>query len=159
LGVECSSSRSANRLASAGGNAAYSDAGVWVLGVVLHKHDLFGVGVVDVDQLLDAVRPVNAGAPVADRDLAPASQRLADQEQVAHTPTLVLVVLPGRLPRREQHRRGDLPQQLPAGLIEADLGAARIIGAGGDPQHVLHPPAELAVLLGRDAPALPSATA
>jgi len=74
------------------------------------------------------VRPVDAGAPVADRDLAPAGQRLADQEQVADPTTLVLVVLPGRLPRRERHRRGDLPQQLPAGLVQADLGAARVIG-------------------------------
>jgi hypothetical protein len=146
-------------LASAGGNAAYSDAGVWVLGVVLDQHDLLGVGVVDVDQVLDAVRPVDAGAPVADHDLAPASQRLSHQEQVAHAPTLVLIVLPGRPPRRRRHRRGDLTEQLPAGLVQADLRAARVIGPGVDPKHVLHPPAELAVLLGRDAPALPSATA
>jgi hypothetical protein len=84
LGVECSSSRSASRLASAGANASYSDAGVWVFGVVLHQHDPLGVGVVDIDQVLDAVRPVDAGAPLADRHVAPAAQRLADQEQVAH---------------------------------------------------------------------------
>src|SRR4029453_7792500 len=66
----------------------------------------------------------------------------------------VLVVLPGRLPRRERHRRGDLPQQLPAGLIQADQGPLGVIGPGVDRQHVLHPPAELGVLLGWDAPAL-----
>src|SRR5829696_3018579 len=93
------------------------------------------------------------------RDGSPASKRLTDQEQVAHAPRLVLIVLPGRLPRRERHRRGDLPKQLPAGLVQADLGAARVIRAGGDPKHVLHPPAELGILLGWDAPALPSATA
>ena len=76
VGVSCSSSLSVSRLASAGGNAAYSDAGVWVLGVVLHQHDPLGVRVVDVQQVLDAVRPVDAGAPVADGDVAPAGKRL-----------------------------------------------------------------------------------
>jgi hypothetical protein len=61
LGVECSSSRSVSRLASAAGNAAYSDAGVWVFGVVLHQHDLLGVGVVDIDQLLDGSAPNRRG--------------------------------------------------------------------------------------------------
>jgi hypothetical protein len=36
-------------LASAGANASYSEAGVWVLGAVLDQHDLLGVRVVDVD--------------------------------------------------------------------------------------------------------------
>ena len=105
------------------------------------------------------VRPVDAGAPVADHDLAPAGQRLADQEQVAHAPTLVLVVLARRLPRRDRTGRTDLGEQLAAGLVQADLRAPRIIGAGGDAKHVLHPPDELGVVLGWDAPALPSATA
>ena len=61
LGMEGSSSRSASRLASAGGNAAYSDPGVWVLGVVLDQHDLLGIGVVDVDQVLDGSAPSRCG--------------------------------------------------------------------------------------------------
>ena len=92
LGVACSSSLSASRLASAGGKASYSEAGVWVLQVVLDEHDPLGVGVVEVDQLLDAVRPVDPGAPVADGHVPPADQRLADQEQVADPVALVLVV-------------------------------------------------------------------
>src|SRR5829696_9432284 len=100
------------------------------------------------------VRPVDASASAADHDLAPASKRLADQEQVAHAPTLVLVVLACRPPRRDRAGRADLGESLAAGLIEADLGAARVIWAGVDRQHVLHAPAELGVLLGRDAPAL-----
>ena len=149
----------ASRLASAGGNAAYSDAGVWVLGVVLDQHDPLGVRVVDVDQILDAVRPVDAGAPAADHDLAPAGQRLSHQEQVAHAPTLVLVILSGWPARRHRAGRVDLAEQLAAGLVQADLRAARVMGPGIDPEHVLHPPDELAVVLGWDAPTLPSATA
>src|SRR4029450_6326021 len=113
-----------------------------------------GIGVVDVDQVLDAVCPVDAGAPSADHDVAPASQRLADQEQGAHAPTLVLVVLARRPPGRDRRWGSDLRQQLAAGLVQADLRAARVIGPGVDPKHVLHPPDELRVLLGWDAPAL-----
>jgi hypothetical protein len=100
------------------------------------------------------VRPVDAGAPVADRDVTPAGKRLTDQEQVAHAPTLVLVVLTCWPARRDQVGRVDLTEQLAAGLVQADLGATRIIGAGVDPKHVLHPPDELGVVLGWDAPAL-----
>jgi hypothetical protein len=105
------------------------------------------------------VRPVDAGAPAADHDLAPASQRLGHQEQVAYPAALVLVVLSGWPARRQRAGRGDLAEELAAGLVQADLRAARVIGSGVDPKHVLHPPHELGVLLGRDAPALPSATA
>ena len=100
------------------------------------------------------VRPVNPGAPSADHDLAPAGKRLTDQEQVAYPTALVLIVLSGWPARRQRVGRVDLAEQLAAGLVQADLRAPRIIGAGGDLQHVLHPPAELGVLLGWDAPAL-----
>src|SRR5215211_6387545 len=122
--------------------------------VVLDQHDLLGVGVVDVEQVLDAVRPVDPGAPRADHHVAPASQRLAHQEQVADPAALVLVVLPGRLARRDRAGRVDLGKQLAAGLVQADLRAARVVRSGVDLKHVLHAPAELGILLRRDAPAL-----
>src|SRR5215212_7506458 len=105
------------------------------------------------------VRPVDAGAPVADHDVAPAGKWLGHQEQVAHPTALVLIVLPGWPARRQRAGRADLAEQLAAGFVQADLGAARVMGPGGDPKHVLHPPAELGILLGWDTPALPSATA
>src|SRR5712691_10448833 len=122
--------------------------------VVLHQHDLLGAGVVDLEQVLDAVCPVDAGAPVADHDVAPAAQRLADHKQVADPAALVLIVLPGWPAWFRRAGRADLGHQLAAGLIQADLRAARIIGPGVNLQHVLHPPAELGILAGRDAPAL-----
>jgi hypothetical protein len=90
--------------------------------VVLDQHDPLGVRVVDVDQVLDAVRPVDAGASVADHDVTPASQRLTDQEQVADPTALVLIVLPGWPARRQRAGRGDLGEQLAAGLVQADQG-------------------------------------
>ena len=122
--------------------------------VVLHQHDPLGVGVVDIDQLPDAARPVDAGAPAADHDVAPASQRLGHQKQVAHPAALVLVVLAGWPARRQRAGRVDLGEQLAAGLVQADLRTQRVIRAGVDLQHVLHAPHELRVLLGWDAPAL-----
>jgi hypothetical protein len=50
-----------SRLASAGANAAYSDAGVWVFGVVLDQHDPLGIRVVDVDQVLAGSAPNRSG--------------------------------------------------------------------------------------------------
>src|SRR6266536_3227697 len=122
--------------------------------VVLHQHDLLGIGVVDVDQVLDAMRPVDAGAPRADRHVAPAAQRLAHQEQVAHAAALVLVILPGRLPWRDGQGRGDLCEELAAGLVQAHLGPLGVVGLGVDRQHILHAPDELGVVLWGDAPAL-----
>src|SRR5512132_1971417 len=103
---------------------------------------------------LMGVRPVDAGAPVADHDLAPASQRLAGHEQVADPAALVLIILAGWPAGLHRAGRVDLAEQLAAGLVQADLGAAWIIGPGVDRQHVLHAPAELGILLRRDAPAL-----
>src|ERR671925_203438 len=108
---------------------------------------------------LMGVRPVDAGAPVADHDVTPAGQRLGHQKQVAHAPTLVLVVLAGWPARRQRAGWVDLGEQLAAGLVQADLRTQRVIGPDVERQHVLHAPAEPGVLLGRDAPALPSATA
>ena len=51
--------------------------------VVLHQHDHLSVGVAHIDQVLDAVRPVDPGAPRTDRHLPPAAQRLTHQEDVA----------------------------------------------------------------------------
>src|SRR5260370_28887050 len=95
-----------------------------------------------------------AGAPVADHDVAPASKRLAHQEQVAAPTALVLIILPGWPAWRDRLGRVDLAGQLAAGLVQADLRAARVIGPGAGLKHVLHAPAELGILPGRDAPAL-----
>ena len=45
-------------------------------------------------------------------------------------------------------------QQLLGHLIEADLGAFRIVGSGVDVEDVLHVPDELGILLGWNAPLL-----
>src|SRR6266508_2918355 len=113
----CRVAWSASRLASAGSNASYSDAGVWVFGVVLHQHDLLGIGVVDVDQVLDAMRPVDAGAPRADlcEELAAGLVHAhlgplgvvglgVDRQHILHAPDELGVVLWGDAPALGQPR-------------------------------------------------------
>jgi hypothetical protein len=70
-------------------------------GELVHdQHDPLGLGVVAIDQLLDAVGEVEAGALVAEADLAPAAPRLGDEEAVDHPAPLVLRIVAGRPARR-----------------------------------------------------------
>ena len=85
---------------------------------------------------------------VADAHLAPAAQRLGDQEQVGHAVARVLVVVARRLPRRGGQRRARLAEQLLAGLVQADQRARRVVGPVVDVEHVLHVPDELGVGFG-----------
>jgi hypothetical protein len=59
--------------------------------IVHYQHDLLGFGVVNVDQILYAVRPVELGPPLGDTDVAPTGQRLANDEQVCSSFSLILV--------------------------------------------------------------------
>lgn len=48
------------------------------------RHDPRGVGVMAIDELLDAVGEVEPGPLVADRHVPPAAEGRGDQEQVDH---------------------------------------------------------------------------
>jgi hypothetical protein len=97
------------------------------------------------------VGPVDAGAPIADHDLTPAGQRLGHQEQVADPTALVLVILAGWPARRHRAGRTDLAEQLAAGLVQTDLGAAWVRGRVETASTSSIRQQQLAVLLGRDA--------
>jgi hypothetical protein len=107
------------------------------------------------------VRPVDPGPPVADHDVAPAGQRLGDQQQVAGPTALVLVVLPGWPARPGATGRG--------GVISASswrlVSSRQTWGRRGSSGRV-EPPStssmrqpNSASCSGGDAPGLPSATA
>src|SRR5262249_14149474 len=122
--------------------------------LVHHQHDALRVGIVRVDQLLDAVRPVDPRALRTHAHGTPAAQGLADHEHIDHTSALVLRIVAGPPPGRQRQRPAHVGQHLPAGLIEADLRAARVVRAGVHVQHVRHMPDELGVGGRRDAPLL-----
>src|SRR5205807_5437171 len=83
-----------------------------------------------------------------------APQRLAQQQLVADTLALILVVLPRRLARLRPLRRPHLAEQLLAGLIEAHHGKPRIVRQQVGLDDILHPPDVLSIGRGRDAPGL-----
>src|SRR5215210_1870032 len=128
--------------------------GGWGMGVevVHHQHYSLGLWVVDLYRLLYAVRPVDLRSPLGDADVAPASQRLANDEEVGRSVALVLVVLTGSPPSRDGEWLPYLREKLLALLIQANLREALVVGAGVDLKDILHAPDEGGVLLWRDGP-------
>lgn len=107
------------------------------------------------DQLLDTRGPVDPGPTITDPDLAPASQRLADQEQMGHPAAQILGVVALRLSRGGGQRRSDLTAQLPTRLVQTDDRMGRVVGTVAPIKQVLHVPDKLRVGLRRNAPRLP----
>jgi hypothetical protein len=87
-------------------------------------------------------------------DMPLAFEWLVPEEEVGSPSPLVLIVLSGRHARSCWLRLPNIGTELDGTLVEADLWEAGIIGPGVDVEHVFHVPAELGVLLGRDAPLL-----
>jgi len=73
--------------------------------LVAHQHDPLGLGIVDIDQVLDAPGEVQPGTLQSDRDVAPAPQRLGDEEPRRRPTPDVLGVGPGRSTRVRQARQ------------------------------------------------------
>src|SRR5947209_1284373 len=122
--------------------------------VVLDQPDLRRLGVMDVHQLPDAQGVVAPGAPRGHLDVAPAPQRLAHHHLATHPLALVLVVHPGVPARLGRLGLAHLAEELLAGLVEADHREQRVVGQKVRLDHVFHPPDELGVGLGRQAPGL-----
>ena len=63
--------------------------------IVHYQHDLLGVGVMDIDQLLYALSPVELRSPIGDLEVAPTCKGLANDEEVGRPVALVFVVVTG----------------------------------------------------------------
>ena len=128
--------------------------------VVQDQDDLLGIGVVDIHQVLDAIRPVIPPPVLGHLHVPLALERLRPPEDIDCSLALVFIVFPrgdAGLIRRPWTRRQWLPdisQKLDRALVETDLGSLGIIGTGVDIQDILHVPAELSVLFGWDTPLL-----
>src|SRR5215210_6821328 len=120
--------------------------------VIHHQNDLLGAGVVEVNQLSYAIRPVDLRPPLGDAYVAPAGQRLADDEEVSRPVALVLVVVAGGSSRGGGKRFPHLAYELFALLVQAHLRETLVVGACVDRENVLHAPDELGVLLWGDGP-------
>src|SRR5829696_6462030 len=120
--------------------------------IVQNQNDLLGLRVVQIYKLLYAVCPVKLGAPLGDADVTPASQRLANDEEVGRPVALVLVVVTGGVPRADGEWLPYLSHQLLALLVQANLRETFVVRAGVDLKDVLHAPDEGSILLWRDGP-------
>ncbi len=122
--------------------------------VVEDEDNLLCIRVVDIDQVLDAVRPVRSSAIVGSLNMPFSLERLIPEEEIGCAAPFVLVVLAGRNTGTCWLRLTDISAKLDRALVEADLGETGIIRPGVDVEDVLHVPDELGVLLGRDTPLL-----
>src|SRR5215210_5644969 len=120
--------------------------------VVHYQNDSLGIGIVDVDQLLYEMRPVQLRPPLGDADVTPAGQGFGDDEEVGRPLALVLVVVTGRPSRADGEWLPHLSHQLLALLVQAHLRETLVVGAGVDLEDIFHAPDEGGILLGRDRP-------
>src|SRR6266540_2214415 len=95
--------------------------------LVHHQDDPLRFRVLDIDQVLDGVRPIDARAAVGNLDPAPPGQRLEEHEQVADALALVLEVIALDLTGARWQRPACLTDQLLRGLIHADQRPLRVV--------------------------------
>src|ERR1700691_2901353 len=106
--------------------------------VVLDQYDLFGIRKIHVGQFLERLRVIHGGVMVGDLDFEPALQRGERHEYVGHAVTLVLVVVPDRLPRLGRDRLARLDDQLFRSFVQTNEGAIEITRLLVGFQHVFH---------------------
>src|SRR6266511_2429107 len=122
--------------------------------LVHHLDDPLRFRVLDIDQVSDGVRPIDARAVVGNLDPAPPGQRLEEHEQVADALALVLEVIALDLTGARWQRPACLTDQLLRGLIHADQRPLRVVGPRVDVQHILQVVDKLGIRRGRNAPLL-----
>ena len=66
--------------------------------IVLHHHDLWGLGKVDVRHILERMGIIDGGMAIRDFDMAPAFERSKQHEEVGGAVALVLVIETGSRP-------------------------------------------------------------
>lgn len=121
--------------------------------VVHHQDDLVRVGVVDGQQVVDAVGPVDAGPGRFGVGAAPSAQWLGPDEDRAGPVADVLGVLTGGLPRPGRRARPGVCEQLQWLLVHHDHRIGRIVRPGVDSQDVFHRRDERGAAVRRDRPA------
>lgn len=69
--------------------------------LVENQDDPLSLGIVNIDEVLDAVGEIASGALIADADAAPAAQRFGDHEEIGDATThvfgIVAVAIGGRV--------------------------------------------------------------
>jgi hypothetical protein len=122
--------------------------------VVANQDQSLRLGIVLIQKLLEAPRPLDLATLRRDPHPPPTPQRLEEHKEVGHAFALVFVVHAARPARCQIHRVPRLRDELLARLVHANDGSKRIVQTFVDMKDVLHLPNELGVGLRRDAPHL-----
>ena len=122
--------------------------------VVHHEHDPVGVGIVDGEQALNLVGPVDPGTPGPGDDAAGACERLDPYEDRAGAVPDVLGIFFEVVAGAGGDRVAGMGEELVGLLVHAHHRRGRVQRAGVHVQDVLHARGELAAAVRRDGPAL-----
>src|ERR1700682_2751730 len=122
--------------------------------LIHYQHDNFSVWIVNIYQVLDHAGEVSLCPLVSDLHTSLPGERLKRHEEVGGSVSPVLAIDPPRAPRLRRQRFSYIGQQLLGRFVQTDLRSLGIVRSLIDIQHVLHPPNELGVGMGRNAPDL-----
>jgi hypothetical protein len=122
--------------------------------VVQHHTDQRCLGERLIDQGFHPGREVLGGAPCRDLAMAPAGQRLEEQEHMTAPFAPILIVIAYRPPWRQRQRLARLADQLVGRFIDADHRLEGIIGLGIPLQEVFQAPNKVGIERGQT-PLLP----
>src|SRR5215203_905513 len=111
--------------------------------VVLHHTDQNGVRKMHIDQVFHALRIVLCRAPFGHFDMAPARERLKEQEQVTTAFALVFIIVASRLALLKRQWRAYLTNQLIGRFVKADHRILGIVLLGIQIKHIFHAPDKL----------------
>ena len=120
--------------------------------IVQHHRDPFRCGVVPVGELTHRHRPIGAGAPLRDLDLAPTGEWFGKQKQIGYAMPFLFVILALWLARGGGQSQARFADQLFAGLIHTDHRTGWVQRTLVDLQHLFPRGHKLGAVLGRDRP-------
>src|ERR1019366_1737851 len=122
--------------------------------VVLHQHNLIGVGVAHIDQILDRLSIIHTGAAFGHFHVTLASERFEHHEHIRRAVALVFIIGRRQTPRSSGNRRARFLDQLLAGFVETNQRTLGIVGPMIDLQHVFHRTNKVRILIRLNHPAL-----
>ena len=122
--------------------------------VIADQADAVGLGILDLQEVLNLLRPVDGGPLCAEVDLAVTLEGCREHKDIRGAMTRIFVIFPWRLTGASGEGGAGLLDELHRLFIHANQRDLRVIGQAIGIQKVFHPGHKLAVLLGRNHPGL-----
>lgn len=106
--------------------------------VVTDQHHLLRFWNMHVDNILEAMGKIHTRASIRYLDVSPSFQRSKDHKQIAHTISLILIIITLGLTCLSRQRLARFFHLLFACFINTDQGTLRIIGTTIDFKNIFH---------------------